>query len=375
MENVYMIAAGGTGGHFYPGLALGKELIARGCGVVFVIKKDSPSAALLDKADISYSEVDAAPMPRGKNPFKWALFAFKLLKSLWAMRRAVRGYKPLVCVGMGGYISFPLIFAAHHMGVKTALHDSNAKIGYANKMCAKYTDLFMLGLPTEDEVPRAFLTGTPVREEFKLKETPEEQIYWQFAGNFKINILIFGGSQGARNLNFAAAQTARGLVQRTEHLHIFHITGRRDYDEIKKLYGGIKNIEVMPYCEDIYAVMKAAHLIISRSGASTVAEILSLKKPAVFVPYPYAADNHQYYNAKVLADRGCAVIVEESAELANELEETIKSLLGAPAALHSMTANFENCKLPDPLEAAAYCADLAESLATCNAKNSTIYTE
>ena len=363
-----MIAAGGTGGHFYPGLALGRELIARGHDVVFVIERASPSARILDGEDIRYCEADFAPMPRGKNPLKWAAFAWKLFFSIICMRRVVRDYKPLACVGTGGYVSFPLIFAAHCMGVKTALHDSNAKIGFANRICAKRVDLFMLGLPTEDKPPRAVLTGTPVREGFRPKEAQEEKNYWQFATDFKINILVFGGSQGARNLNLAAADMARGFLQKTRRLHILHITGRRDYGEIKKIYGGCGDAEIIPYSEDIHALMKAAHLIISRAGASSAAEIISLKKPSVLVPYPHAADNHQYYNAKVLADGGCAVLVEEGPDLAVRLGATIKSLLNSPKTLREMANNFGKAGLPDPLEAAARCAALLEDLVADVAK-------
>ncbi|MDR1124143.1 MAG: UDP-N-acetylglucosamine--N-acetylmuramyl-(pentapeptide) pyrophosphoryl-undecaprenol N-acetylglucosamine transferase [Elusimicrobiota bacterium] len=364
MENVFLIAAGGTGGHFYPGLALGKELISRGRGVVFVIDRGSPAAKLLDSEDISYCTADFAPAPRGKNPFKWAAFAWKLFLSVLRMRRAVRDYKPLVCVGMGGYVSFPLILAAHYMGVKTALHDSNAKIGLANRICAKWADLFMLGLPTEDKPPRAALTGTPVREAFRAREAQEEKNYWQFATDFKINILVFGGSQGARNLNLAAAEMARGFLQKTRRLHFLHITGRRDYEEIKKLYNGAEDAEVIAYSEDIHALMKAAHLVISRAGASSAAEIISLKKPSVLVPYPYASDNHQYYNAKVLADRGCAALVEDGPDLAPRLGAAVKQLLSTPKALRAMADNFDKAALPDPLSAAARCADLVEKLAS-----------
>jgi UDP-N-acetylglucosamine--N-acetylmuramyl-(pentapeptide) pyrophosphoryl-undecaprenol N-acetylglucosamine transferase len=278
------------------------------------------------------------------------------------MRGVIKDYKPVVCIGMGGYISFPLIFTAHFMGIKTVVHDSNAKIGFANRVCAKFADLFLLGLPTEDKIENAVLTGTPVREEFLLKESVEEQNYWRFATDFGINILIFGGSQGARNLNLAAAKTAKDLLQKTQRLHFLHITGARDYAEIKALYGDNPNIEVIKYAEDIYSLMKAAQFIIARAGASSLAEIICLKKPSILVPYPYASDNHQFYNAKILADKGGAVLIEESPNLARDLTEVIKKMLASPGAIKTMSANFDNCRLPDPLEAAEYSAALIEKL-------------
>ncbi|MDR0953303.1 MAG: UDP-N-acetylglucosamine--N-acetylmuramyl-(pentapeptide) pyrophosphoryl-undecaprenol N-acetylglucosamine transferase [Elusimicrobiota bacterium] len=370
MENVYIIAAGGTGGHFYPGYALGKKLIERGHDVVFIVKKGGRSSEILAASDMNYQEISFTQMPRGKNIFKWTSFGFKLAKCLWQMRKLIKAYKPKVCIGMGGYISFPLIFAAHYMGVKTVVHDSNSKIGFANKISAKFVDLFLLGLPTQDKVKNSLLVGTPVREEFNIKESEEERNYWQFATDFSINILIFGGSQGARNLNFSAAKTALNLLQKTNRLHFLHITGNRDFDEIKTLYGEVKGVEVIAYADDIYSLMKAAQLIVARSGASSMAEIISLQKPSLLVPYPFAADNHQYYNAKILADKGCAIIVKEDENLSANLEETIKTLLTSPQAIKNMSNSFANSHLPDPLEAATLSAKAIENLTAPRSGNS-----
>ena len=254
MENVYMIAAGGTGGHFYPGFALGKKLIERGHDVVFIVKKGTDSVRILQEADIPYQEIDFVPMPRGKNIKKWIDFCVKLLDCVIEIREYIKSYKPVVCIGMGGYISFPLIFTAHFMGIKTAVHDSNSKIGLANKVCGKFTDVFMLGMPTEDKVQKSILVGTPIREEFRLKESVEEQNYWRFATDFGINTLIVGGSQGARYLNYSAAKMVMDITSKTQRMHFLHITGRRDYEEIKAFYGDTPNVEILPYADDIYKV-------------------------------------------------------------------------------------------------------------------------
>ncbi len=363
MENVYMIAAGGTGGHFYPGFALGKKLIERGHDVVFIVKKGTDSARILQEADIPYHEIDFVAMPRGKNIKQWIDFGTKLFDSMLEIREYIKSYKPLACLGMGGYISFPLVFTAHFMGIKTAVHDSNARIGLANRVCGKFADVFMLGLPTADKVAKTVLVGTPVREEFRLKESVEEQNYWRLATDFSINTLIVGGSQGARYLNYSAAKMVMEMVTKTQRMHFLHITGRRDYEEIKAFYGDTPNVEVMPYADDIYALMKAAQIIISRSGASSLAEIISLKKPSVLVPYPHAADNHQYYNAKVLEERNCSIMIEESPKLQQDLMEAVKVLVANPVNLKNMIGNFDDSKLPDPLDAADVAADIMERLA------------
>lgn len=363
MENVFLIAAGGTGGHFYPGLALGKKLIEQGYDVVFVVKKSGAASKILDDMDMFYQEIDFCAPPRNKNPKDWLIFTIKFLKTMHRTYKIIREYKPKACVGMGGYISFPLIFAAHLMGVKTAVHDSNAKIGLANRICAKFTDLFLLGLPVQSAPKNAVLVGTPVREEFRLKESVEEQNYWRFATDFGINVMIFGGSQGARNLNFAAAHMVKSITEKTSRMHFVHITGSRDYEEIQTLYKDVSNVKVLPYSHDIHALMKAVQLIIGRSGASSLAEIISLKKPSILVPFPHAADDHQYCNAKVLSDRGCAKIILESPNLKEDLENAIKKIMNTPQALKQMQTNFDNSQLPDPLDSASYCVRLLEKLA------------
>lgn len=369
MENVFMIAAGGTGGHFYPGFALGKELASRGRDVVFIIKRGSPNAKLLEENELLYQEIDFVSMPRGKNPFKWLDFIWKLILSILEMRRFIESYKPAVCIGMGGYISFPLIFTAHFMGVKTAVHDSNSKIGLANKVCSKFTDMFLLGLPVDKKIKNSYLVGTPIREEFRLKASVEEQNYWTFVTDFSINVLIFGGSGGARALSIAAAKTAKDMLGKTKRLHFLHITGTRDYEEIKNIYGDTEHVELIPYAEDIHALMKAAHIVISRAGASSLAEIYSMAKPAIVVPFPYASDDHQYCNAKIFADKGCIKLIKEGPNLAEDLDHTLRELLASPKTLKEMSANFGNLVLPSPLKAAGRIADMAEALAGARLNN------
>ena len=361
MEQLYLIAAGGTGGHFYPGLALGKALIEKDKNVIFVVKKGSPNIKYLDDQELSYQEIDFISMPRGINIAKWFTFFLKFIQTLNQMRKLLKLTKPKYCIGMGGYISFPLIFVAHFMGYKTAIHDSNSRLGLANKVCARFADFIFLGLPIDKAPSNAVLVGTPIREEFHEKAAVEEQIYWEMESDFGTNILIFGGSQGAKKLNFASAKAAKKLVAASNGgLHIFHITGTRDFEEIKELYGQTPNVKLLPYAEDIYSLMKAAHIIIARSGASSLAEIFALKKPSILVPFPYAADNHQYFNAKLFEDAGLSLLIEESNSLENNLCNAVKKLLSEPEHLRKMLKNYDKSILPNPLQAAEKMVNILE---------------
>ena len=361
MENLYLIAAGGTGGHFYPGIALGKALIEKGKSVIFVIKQGSPSIKYLDKHELSFQEIDFVSMPRNKNIKAWFTFFKKFFKTLRQMRQLIKLTEPKWCIGMGGYISFPLIFMAHFMGYKTAIHDSNSRMGLANRICSKFANLIFLGLPVEKAPQKAMLVGTPIREEFHTKLTEEEKIYWEMETNFGINFLIFGGSQGAKKLNYAAAEAFKKLLaQSNGRLNVFHITGTRDYEEIRAVYGNTKHLTLLPYAEDIYSLMKAVHIIVSRSGASSLAEISALKKPSILIPFPFAADNHQYYNAKIFQDSGLSLIVEESENLEQDIYNTVKKLLSEPQHLQNMRASYNNLTLPDPLQAAEKMCEMLE---------------
>ena len=361
MENLYLIAAGGTGGHFYPGIALGKALLEKGKSVIFIIKKDSPNIKYLDDNELSFQEIDFVPMPRSKNIKEWLNFLKKFFKTLKQMRQLIKITEPKWCIGMGGYISFPLIFMARLMHCKTAIHDSNSRMGLANKICAKFADLIFLGLPMEEMPANAVLVGTPIREEFSANLTEEEKIYWEMETDFGINLLIFGGSQGAKKLNHAAAMACKKLIGISSvNLNVFHITGTRDYEEIKTIYGDTPRLTLLPYAEDIHSLMKAVHIIIARSGASSLAEICALKKPSILVPFPYAADNHQYFNAKLFKDAGLAFLIQESDNLEQDLFNAVKKLLSEPEHLQKMRASYTNVTLPDPLQAAEKMVNILE---------------
>lgn len=363
MEKVYMIAAGGTGGHFYPGYALGLKLAEREHDVVFIVKKGNTSTKVLQEKDILYHEIDFDAMPRSINPFKWVSFFIKFINSSLYLHKLIKSYKPLVCVGMGGYISFPLVFCAHLMGIKTAVHDSNSRLGFANKVSSLFVDKVLLGLPLDKEVKNSVLVGTPIRPEFAHGASEAEERYWELTTNFGINILIFGGSQGAQRLNLAAARMALKMTQKSRLIHFLHISGKRDYDLLKGIYKDTPQVELIAYAHDIYALMKTAQVIIARSGASSIAEITALQKPSILVPLPTAADNHQYFNAKILADKGCALLVKQDENLELKLEQALYYLLREPKNLETMKENLKNSPITNPLEASELCADEVEKLA------------
>ncbi len=352
MNKRFIIASGGTGGHFYPGLALGKELRRQGLAVLFVVRKNDPAAQILDTHKLRYREIDFMGLPRSINPIRHIRFWIKFFKSLYETRRILKDFRPDVAIGTGGYISFPLIFTAHFMGIKTAVHDSNARLGLANKVCGKFADLFMLGLPVGKRIKNAVLTSTPIRREFA--DVPDRKAILEGLGldPQKRTALIFGGSQGAKGLNAACTQAITQLARKNVYWQFIHITGERWYGVIRESYAGLKNVAVLPYSHEIYALMRTADLVLCRSGASTLAELMYCRLPAILVPFPHAAANHQYYNALILQKARCARIVLEDKELSSRLLHTLQRLTGRNKDLFVMRSAYARLRIPNPMNAA-----------------------
>ncbi len=364
MNKRFLIAAGGTGGHFYPGFSLGRALSKQGASVLFVVRKADVASRVLEEKKLKFVELDFCALPRSINPWKYIVFLHKLVKSMRQVRETVRQFKPDVAVGTGGYISFPLIFIAHLMGVKTAVHDSNTKIGLANRVCARFTDLFMLGLPTNRKIRNSVLIGTPIRKEFAEPVNRNKVLAdLNLCPDFK-TVLLFGGSQGARGLNQALIETVKRLVAENENIQFIHISGERWYQSITNAYGKISRVQVLPYSNEIYDLLHSCDVAVCRSGAGSLAELIYCRKPAILVPFPAAASNHQYYNAKILSSVGCCALVQEGSSLKKELYSLLDRMLNASnnSVLHTMQENYAKLNLPDPLTASQRITDCLKEL-------------
>ena len=364
MNKRFLIAAGGTGGHFYPGFSLGRLLNKQGNSVLFVVRRADVAAHVLEEYGIKFQEIDFCALPRSVNPLKYISFFFKFIRALRQTCAIIKTFKPDVVIGTGGYVSFPLLFMAHLQGIKTAAHDSNTKIGLSNKICSYFTDLFLLGLPINKKIRHSVLVGTPIRREFAVP-FDRRKILQDLGLNpdFK-TVLIFGGSQGAKALNQALIETVKRLIAENEALQFIHISGECWYQTISRGYGKVKRVQVLPYSNEIYDLMHSCDLVVCRSGAGTIAELVYCKKPSVLVPLPTAAANHQYYNAKVLQSVGCAALVQEGEHLQERLYTAMDRLLTSAndISLETMKENFAKLNLPDPLTSSERIAELLKKL-------------
>ncbi|MBI5210864.1 MAG: UDP-N-acetylglucosamine--N-acetylmuramyl-(pentapeptide) pyrophosphoryl-undecaprenol N-acetylglucosamine transferase [Elusimicrobia bacterium] len=360
-----VVAAGGTGGHFYPGLVLCQTLAARGWQPLVLARRADPALSVLEAEGIASAEIDLSGLPR-RPSLEWLRFARQAASSVLLCTRILRDFAPRVVVGMGGYLTFPAIAAAARLSLPRAVHDSNVVLGLANRAAVAMGAELFWGLPPIPGAPGA-VTGTPIRPQFWRPADPSSARARLDLSPSAATLLVFGGSQGASALNrLVPAAVAEALRRAGGNLQVAHLTGRRDGAEVRHAYAeaGIRAF-VAEYFEDMQTAYAAADLVVSRSGASTLAELAALKKPSILVPYPHATGRHQTHNALALSRVGAAVTAPEE-KLAGRLPRLLEDLLlsqASAAILSRMGGAFARLRLPAPEETAHRLADAVEALA------------
>ena len=349
-----LLAGGGTGGHVIPALAVAQELRAHfDCHLLFVGTARGIETRLVPAAGFELKLIDVGQL---KN-----VSLATRLKTLFALPRAVfvaaeilRDFRPDVVIGVGGYASGPAMLAAALSSVPTLAFEPNLVPGFANRVVAPMISAAAVQFrETCRSFRRCVVTGVPVRHAFfNIPARPPDA---------PPTLLLFGGSQGAHALNRALIEALPALMQRVPGLHVIHQTGERDYGDAQPDYlrAGIP-AEVSSFIDDMPAAFARADLLICRSGASTVAEITAAGKPAMFIPFPRAADDHQRKNAEALSTKGAAMLIAESDLTPQKLAEAAAQLLNDPARLRAMGAEAHRLAHPD---AAGEIARLAAKLA------------
>jgi UDP-N-acetylglucosamine--N-acetylmuramyl-(pentapeptide) pyrophosphoryl-undecaprenol N-acetylglucosamine transferase len=322
-----IIACGGTGGHLFPGIAVGEALRVRGHEVMLLIsEKKVDSEASAKYTHLQFKTVPAVAKPPTLSlrmlPFLW-----KLWGSMDRCKKIIREFNADAVLGMGGFTSLPPVYAGHKLGLKTFIHDSNARPGRANVLTSRFCTRVFLGM----EAAKAFfpkretvITGTPVRPEIMNLPTREEaaELFGLEAG--RLTIVVTGGSQGARRLNELSAQAAAKLPPEVQ---VLHIAGALDFQRVSEITAGRSGYKVLGFCDQMPFAYAIADLIIARSGASSMTEISIAGHPSILVPYPYAADDHQTRNAEVFDSAGAARLVQERDLDAEKLAALATSIL------------------------------------------------
>ncbi|MGH8093626.1 MAG: undecaprenyldiphospho-muramoylpentapeptide beta-N-acetylglucosaminyltransferase [Chthoniobacterales bacterium] len=334
-----VIACGGTGGHLFPGLAVAEVLRARGHEVLlFISEKEVDTLAVEGRTEFRYEKLPTVALP---SPFSPAILAFvrRFNESLSLCRSIFRKFNPQAVLGMGGFTSTAPVLAGRMRGVPTFIHESNAVPGKANRHTARFVRAVLLGFKECAEFfPKAKteFTGTPIRS--SLARIDRRQALEKLGLEPSIpTLLVMGGSQGASGINQALIKAMPSLQGLS--LQVIHLSGSRDARLLEDNYRR-ENIpaHVLAFHHHMEEVYSAADFALARSGASSLAELALFALPALLVPYPYAADDHQTRNAEVFV-RGKAALLLKESELSGELlAKIIRDLLGDPETLRAMSA-------------------------------------
>jgi UDP-N-acetylglucosamine--N-acetylmuramyl-(pentapeptide) pyrophosphoryl-undecaprenol N-acetylglucosamine transferase len=329
-----ILAGGGTGGHVIPALAIANELKkSYGAEVLFIGTARGIENRLVPAAGYPLQLVRVGAL-KNVSLMTRAKTAFDLPRAVWDAARMLNQFAPDVVIGVGGYASGPAMLAAVVKHIPTLAFEPNVVPGFANRVVARFVSGAAVHFEeTAKYFRHAEVTGVPVRQAFF-----EIEILSNKKRGGAPTVLVFGGSQGAHAINEAMIRCLPELRRQAPGIHIIHQTGERDYNDALAAYVFLgESAEVFKFIEDMPAAFARADLVVCRSGASTVAEITAAGKPAIFVPFPRAADDHQRVNAEALASEGAAVVVEESKLEGVWLAETIAALLGDPQRLQIMS--------------------------------------
>lgn len=349
-----VIACGGTGGHFFPGMAVGRELVSRGNQVMLIASRkdvDRENAKGVEGCRIEF--LPAVALLRGR-----------LLAFTWGMVRALAlclkwffGWRPDVVLVMGGFTSVAPAIIGRIMGARIYLHEANSIPGRANRLIAKWCHGIFVGFPsTESFFPgrKVTVAGTPVRSQFS------EGLPHSHYGKFGLNpdapvLLVMGGSQGARGINQLMLEVVPILSDRHPDLQFVHLAGSNECEPLEEMYRGhCKHFYLSEFCSDTSALVRMASAVLSRAGASSLAEYAAAGLPALLVPYPAAVDDHQKHNALIFCQEGAALMVEEKEAIPALVAASLEQLIYDRSVHSNMTKSLRRW---DPCHAAQRIAD------------------
>lgn len=353
-----LFAGGGTAGHINPALSVAKYLEHNynNVKISYIGTEKGLESRLVREAGYDFYTIEVSGFQRKLN-------AQNIRKNIIAVKNAVtasvrvkkllKELDPDVVVGTGGYVSGPVLRTAAKMGIKTAIHEQNAYPGVTTKMLNKHVDKVMIAMPeaaSRLKYDREYIvTGNPVREKLLMANRDENRK--KLGLDKEIMILSFGGSLGAKAINDAIFGVM-DYVNQNSNCVLYHATGKNGYsafmDEYESRgYHGSKNIKIFEYINNMDELLSAADIVVCRAGAITLAELQTCGKASVLIPSPYVAENHQYFNALTLKNKGAAEIIEENNLTKESLKELIVKLISKPEYLKTMADNAIGSAIKD----------------------------
>ena len=350
-----VIAGGGTGGHLFPGIAIAQEFVAKNAenSVLFVGTGKQFEISILSETGFAHRRITAEGF-KGRGVWHQLVSILKVPKGIIESILILKDFKPHIVIGVGGYSAGPLAMGARLLGIKIVLHEQNILPGITNRILSRFADRVyvsfaetIMGVTPE----KIRFTGNPVRKEIiRCAETLRHADTQVSKKEKKFTILILGGSQGAHSINMALLEALEHIENR-ENIVLVHQTGEQDVTQVKQRYEeyGIEN-DTRVFFKDMARQYQNADLIICRAGATTVAEIKAMGKGVIFIPFPFAADNHQVLNAKSMEKAGGAEMILEKDLSGRVLAERIEYYIQRPEELQQMSRRSRDLGRVDAAE-------------------------
>lgn len=358
----FLFAGGGTGGHLFPAVAVAEKIkmLKPEAEILFVGTKAKIESVVVPKLGYNFRTIWIKGVAR-RMDLQNLLFPLKLVVSLFQSLWISIRFKPRVAIGSGGYVSGPAVWGASVMGAKVIILEQNSYPGITTRLLEKKASEVHLSFEDSKKYlkdkSKLFVTGNPVRSSLSLEEKSKALKKFNLSAGKK-TVLVLGGSLGARSVNEAVAKSIPALMEKD--IQVIWQTGKNYYETYRSLEN--PKVWINPFIEDMGAAFSACDILISRAGATTIAEITMLGIPTIFVPSPNVAANHQYLNAKSLADKDAAILVSDS-KASEELEERVLGVIFDGTRLEELSKNVKLFAKPEAaLTVAQNAIKLAESL-------------
>ncbi len=357
MSHSILIMAGGTGGHIFPALAVADILRAQGWRVTWLGAPHSMEAEIVPKHGYDMAWVKFSGV-RGKGWLRLMRLPFDLLAALWQSAAAILRHRPDVVLGMGGYITFPGGVMAALLRRPLVIHEQNSVAGWSNKALARLAQKTLSGFP--GVLPKAVWCGNPVRSDIASLPDPQQRYA---ARTDKLNVLVVGGSLGAKALNQTLPQ-ALGLLQPDARPNVLHQTGKQHFAAVKQAYqqAGVQ-ADIKPFIDEMAKHYANADLVICRAGALTIAELAAAGVASILIPFPFAVDDHQTRNAEFLSRRGAAVLLPQSELSAEKLAQLLGEFADGESGRKKLLAMAQQARSLVKADAASAVARVCSELA------------
>lgn len=341
-----IVSAGGTGGHIYPALAIINKLkeVDKNLEVLYIGTHNRMEKDIVPEKGIPFETLEIYGLYR-KKIYRNVKTLTCFYKSYRKCIKIMKSYQPDLVIGVGGYVTAPVIMAAHKLKIKTAIHEQNSVPGASNRFLSKYVDKIFVSFPSSmKEFPhdKTIYTGNPCSED-ALKAPIVSKSTYGLSEHKKL-VTIVMGSLGASGINQFLVESMNSF--QNQAYEIAFITGKKDYEEIRKQTFP-KNVFVYPYVSGLTSLMKKTDLMVSRAGASTLSEIMALHVPSILIPSPYVTNNHQFKNAMGLVEEKAAMLLEEKDLKGDILVRMIDEAMNNPIQLESMRESLKKMAVND----------------------------